>query len=189
MSYVILCVLWILYFILHSLLASIRVKSFFKKFMKNEYRFYRIIYSVISTTGLLFLSVFNASISPVIIFVSGGLVRYLSLMIATFGVIIISRAFREYKFSSFIGVEKEENEFKQTGILKHVRHPIYSGTVLIVLGFFLFNPTSATLVSVCCIIAYLPIGIYFEEKKLINQFGHEYLTYKQKTPSVFPKIR
>lgn len=189
MEYLILIALWFIYFTLHSILASVKVKSFFEKLLANGFRFYRIGYSVISTLGLIVLLLFNASIPSKLIFESVGLVRYLSLMLPTFGVIVISRAFREYRFSSFVGLKQETNEFNQTGILKHVRHPIYSGTILIVIGFFLFNPSMATLISVSCVLIYLPLGIYLEEKKLIEQFGDRYLSYKREVPSVFPRIR
>jgi methanethiol S-methyltransferase len=188
MSYIILSILWILYFTLHSVLAADRVKSFFQRVLRKGYRFYRIIYSLISTIGLLALLVVNASISPSILFQRNGVIRYLSLMLATVGIIIISRAFREYRFISFIGLKGEDTEFRRTGILQHVRHPIYSGTILIVLGFFLFNPTLATLISVGFIFAYLPIGIYLEEQKLMKQFGDQYLSYRKEVPSIFPRL-
>jgi protein-S-isoprenylcysteine O-methyltransferase Ste14 len=129
----------------------------------------------------------NASITPIILFESKGFIRYLSLMLATFGIIVISRAFREYRFISFIGLQVEASEFKRAGILRYVRHPIYSGTILIVIGFFLFIPTLATFLSVICVLIYLPIGIYFEEEKLIRQFGEQYRSYKKEVPSIFPR--
>jgi len=189
MDYISLIGFWTLYFLLHSLLASHQVKSFFQRLLKRGFRFYRLLYSMISTIGLLLLLIINASISSELLFTCDKLIRYLSLMLATFGVIIISRSFKEYRFSSFIGFKEESSEFKKTGILKYVRHPIYSGTILIVIGFFLFDPTLATLASVCCILVYLPIGIYLEERKLIKHFGDLYLSYKKEVPSVFPKIR
>lgn len=189
MKYLILIALWLLYFTLHSVLASSKVKFFFEKFLKNGFRFYRIIYSLISTVGLFLLLLFNASIPSKSLFASTGLVRYLSLMVSTFGVIVISRAFREYRFSSFVGLKQETGEFSQTGILQHVRHPIYSGTILIVIGFFLFNPSMATLISVSCVLVYLPVGIYLEERKLIKQFGDQYVSYKKEVPSIFPRFK
>lgn len=189
MDYFILAGIWFFYFMLHSFLASVNVKSFFERAWKDKFRYYRFTYSLISIIGLALLLFFNASLSSDVIFISNGVVRYLSLMLATLGVIVISRSFREYRFSSFIGLEHEGNEFIRTGILKHVRHPIYSGTILIVIGFFLFNPTWGTLVSACCILFYLPIGIYLEERKLIAQFGDQYLRYKKEVPSILPTIK
>jgi methanethiol S-methyltransferase len=187
-EYVILSAAWFLYFFIHSFFASIRVKYFFEKTIKNFFRIYRFLYSSFSTVGLLALLIYNATIPPVILFESTGIVRYLSLVAATFGVIVFRLAFREYRFLSFIGLRQEAMELKRTGILNRVRHPIYSGTILIVVGFFLFIPTVASLVSVCCILVYLPIGIYLEEKKLKAIFGEQYTIYKKEVPSVFPNI-
>lgn len=188
MNHILLAALWSLYFFLHSFLASVSVKFFFEKYL-NSKRLYRLLYSLWSTVGLFLLLIMNASINSISLFESAGLERYVSLMLTTFGLIIISRAFREYRFSSFIGLMEEASDFKVTGILKQVRHPIYSGTILIVVGFFLFNPTMATLISVSCVLVYLPIGIYLEENKLIKQFGDRYLVYKKQVPSIFPSFR
>jgi protein-S-isoprenylcysteine O-methyltransferase Ste14 len=146
-------------------------------------------YSLLSTIGLMAILIFNASDTRAVLFDSKGFVRYLSLMLATVGIIVISKAFKQYRLISFIGLKQETNEFTRTGILQHVRHPIYSGTILVVIGFFLFTPTLATLISVSCILIYLPIGIYFEEKKLIKQFGEQYLSYKREVPSVMPRVK
>lgn len=188
MDYWLLAIFWLIYFVVHSMMAANGVKSFFERILKNGFRFYRIVYSMIASIGLISLLVFNASIPPVILFESKGLIRYLSLMLPTLGVIVISRAFREYRLIAFLGLKQESSEFMRTGILQHVRHPIYSGTILVVIGFFLFNPTYATLLSVGSILVYLPVGIYLEEKKLIRQFGAQYLSYKKDVPSVFPRL-
>jgi protein-S-isoprenylcysteine O-methyltransferase Ste14 len=179
---------WIIYFTIHSVLAADTVKGFFRNLLQGGFRFYRLFYSLISTAGLLGLLFLNAMISGELLLNPQGLIRYLSLMLATFGVIIVSRAFREHDAASFIGLRQEEMKFSRSGILNSVRHPIYSGTILMVIGFFLFTPTIATLVSTVCIFAYLPIGIYLEEKKLIHLFGDQYIQYKKQVPSLIPKL-
>ncbi len=180
---------WIIYFAVHSVLAADRVKIFFKNLLQGGFRFYRIVYSLLSTVGLLGLLFLNAVIRGELLINPQGIVRYLSLMLATFGVIIVSRAFKEHDALSFIGFRQEGMKFSRSGILNYVRHPIYSGTILIVLGFFLFTPTTATLLSTVCIFAYLPIGIYLEERKLIQQFGDQYIQYKKEVPSLIPGLR
>lgn len=179
---------WIVYFAIHSVLAAHGVKLIFKDLLQNGFRFYRIFYSIISTVGLFGLLFLNAAMGGERLLNPLGVVRYLSLMLATFGVIIVSRAFKEHNALAFVGLKQEEMKFSRSGILNYVRHPIYSGTILIVVGFFLFTPTPATLVSVVCIFSYLPIGIYLEEKKLINQFGDQYLQYQKEVPSLIPKL-
>jgi len=179
---------WIIYFAIHSVLAADVVKNFFRDLLQSRFLFYRIFYSLISTAGLLGLLFLNAKTSGLLLLNSQGLVRYLSLMLSTFGVIIVSRAFKEHDVASFIGLRQEEIKFSRSGILNYVRHPIYSGTILIVIGFFLFTPTTSTLISVLCIFVYLPIGIHLEEQKLIRQFGEEYIRYKREVPSLIPKV-
>lgn len=188
-AHILLAAGWGVYFSLHSILAAEYFKDFIKNISKSGFRFYRLIYSIFSTLGLLALLVFNGFIQTSYFLNPLGLTRYFSLMLATLGVIVISRTFREYSLISFIGIKEESNQFKRSGILNKVRHPIYSGTSLVVIGFLLFNPTVATLVSTCCLFVYLPIGIYFEEKKLILQFGDEYLNYIRDVPSIIPRIK
>src|SRR6186713_3117373 len=132
MNYMPLTILWVSYFVLHSLLAADVVKLFAKKVLGSRYRYYRIIYSLISAVGLLAILFYQATLPAVLLFAINGMTRYLSMLLATAGVIIIIRAFREHRFLSFIGLQEEITEFRRTGILKYVRHPIYSGTILIV---------------------------------------------------------
>lgn len=179
---------WGLYFFLHSFLAADSSKEVASQKFAISLKNYRLIYVVFSSIGLLALLFMNANIPAQEYFNSHGVARYLSLVFAAFGVIIIKAAFRSYKFSSFIGVESEEEAFVTTGILNSIRHPIYSGTLLMIIGYWLFSPNLPTLVSVLCIVLYLPIGIYLEERKLTKKFGDQYLDYKRKVPSLFPRL-
>lgn len=130
----------------------------------------------------------NGSIHSGYLFSREGLVRYLSLMLTTFGVMTIQIAFRQYRIKAFLGLDEESNELNTEGILKVVRHPIYSGIILVTVGFFLFIPNLPTLISCACILIYIPIGIYFEEKKLIRIFGETYREYRKKVPALIPGL-
>lgn len=180
---------WILYLTFHSLLADTEVKRKVKVVLGKHFKYYRLIYVVISIAGLLILLFYNASIASSDFIDRTGWVRYLSLMLAAFGVIIIKIAFRSYPFSSFVGLTPESPQpLITSGLHSSVRHPIYTGTVLIVMGYWLFSPDLPTSASVACIIIYLPIGIYLEEKKLIMEYGELYLDYKKKVPAIFPRL-
>jgi protein-S-isoprenylcysteine O-methyltransferase Ste14 len=94
-----------------------------------------------------------------------------------------------YSLKKFLGLsKKEESELQIKGILKYVRHPIYCGTILIIIGYWFFNPTIATTVTCITTFLYLPIGILLEEKSLIREFGETYLNYKRKVPALIPKL-
>lgn len=179
---------WIIYFFLHSSLASNVVKEVINHQFPNLTKYYRLGYVIISTVGLLVLLYYNANIESQDLLKREGVVRYVSLVFAAFGAIILKLSFRTYDLSSFIGVKKEDNIFVRSGLLQHVRHPIYSATILIVIGFFLFSPNQPTLVSTLCILAYLPIGIWLEERKLLKAFGDDYRHYKQQVPALVPKL-
>lgn len=187
-QYLILASLWILYFLLHSVLAANGIKKYFSRNFPTVNKYYRFIYAVFATVGLLAILVFSGLIPKKYFFESVGIIRYVSLVLATFSVIIFKQAFKGYKFSYFIGLKTGDEEFVTTGILKHIRHPLYSATILLVFGYFLFEPTLATLTSMICIFLYLPIGIYLEEKKLIQQYEGRYLQYKKEVPALIPKM-
>lgn len=116
------------------------------------------------------------------------LMRYSSLLLSTVGIFIFRSSFRAYSIRSFLGFQDETKQLKVDGILKYVRHPIYTATILMVISFFLFNPDESTLIMLLSTAIYLPIGIYLEETKLIGSFGDEYKNYRARVPALFPTI-
>lgn len=79
-------------------------------------------------------------------------------------------------------------ELKITGIHRFVRHPLYTGTIMMVWGFFLLFPYLNNLIAVVLLTLYVIIGMRFEEKKLIAEFGSKYLDYMKKVPALIPRI-
>ena len=75
-------------------------------------------------------------------------------------------------------------ELKVNGIHRFVRHPLYSGTILFVWGLFFVFPMLNNLIAVLLLTAYVLIGIDFEEKKLIREFGKQYENYMSKIPAL-----
>ncbi len=73
-----------------------------------------------------------------------------------------------------------------TGIYSRVRHPAYLFTV----GSWLLTPIMGLdrLLFAGGMVAYLFIGIRFEEKKLLEKFGDAYRLYREKTPMLIPKL-
>jgi protein-S-isoprenylcysteine O-methyltransferase Ste14 len=162
---------WVLYFVLHSAMAG---------------RSNRIVYVLISTVGLLALLFYNGSIHSLKFFNNEGPIRWVSLVFTVFGVMIIQTSFRQFNFKGFVGLAEEKKELKTDGILGVIRHPIQAGIILVVFGLFFFLPNLPTLISCLCILIYIPIGLYFEEKKLVAVYGDQYLKYKEKVPAMIP---
>lgn len=80
-------------------------------------------------------------------------------------------------------------ELKTDGIHRFVRHPLYSGTILFVVGLFFILPTLSNLIDVFLLTMYILVGIIFEEKKLKTEFGADYLEYMSKVPKLIPSFR
>jgi protein-S-isoprenylcysteine O-methyltransferase Ste14 len=115
----------------------------------------------------------------------------IGLLIASFGFFVIKRAFRNYSFKAFFGFKKEDDKstaLKTDKLQGKIRHPLYTGTILIFFGYFIYNPLLINLLSLIALLLYLPIGIYLEEKKLIAFHGMEYIKYKDKVPALIPKL-
>ena len=81
------------------------------------------------------------------------------------------------------------SELKINGIHRFVRHPLYSGTILFVIGLFFLFPTLNNLIAVVLLILYVLIGIAFEEKKLLNEFGKNYEEYISNVPMLIPHFK
>lgn len=178
---------WIAYFVLHSLLAANLVKQVAGRWLGKGFRYYRLGYAILSTAGLIALLVLNGSIAAEYFFSPDGVTRYISLVLTTFGVMLIQVSFRHYKLKAFIGLEPEPEQLKKAGVLGWIRHPIYAGLILVTAGFFLFIPNLPTLASCACILFYLPIGIALEERKLVGVYGTAYRDYRKEVPSLIPK--
>lgn len=179
---------WGLYFFIHSYMASTGFKNYFSKKLKMKLQTQRLIYSVISSVGLLLLLLLNGAIQSKHIIPVTQELKIISMLLSGAGILVVKAGFKHYDMKAFLGLVSEQSDLEVSGILSKVRHPIYSGTILITLGFFLFDPRFSTLVSVSAIFAYLPIGIRLEEKKLIDQFGGKYLEYRERVPMLVPKI-
>jgi len=190
MAYVWLALFWILYFTLHSVLAMVSVKNRFFSMGVSPMK-YRLRYNIIALLTLIPIIVYSSTITSEYVISPDKLMKYTGLLLAGWGVVIARAAFKSYDTKAFLGLHnlEKENVFTKSGLLKYVRHPLYSGSILGIIGYFLYTPKLSALISSILIIVYFIVGIHFEEKKLIGQFGQAYLDYKKSTPMLIPWFR
>lgn len=191
--HIVLVLAWVLYFFIHSFLAGFAVKNFMQTRFPAVFKYYRLIYNLIASTGLLIILIINGALASPLLINSTIFTTVLGLMLATSGLLVIKKAFKCYNLKEYLGIEKAaksaDPRLITDGILAVVRHPIYTGTLLIVFGFWFYRPNATNLVTVICICLYLIAGIYLEEKKLRATFGKAYDTYKKKVPMLIPRLK
>lgn len=169
------------------MLADDGIKERLSKYFGKNGTYYRITYNLISIVGLAGILYFNTTIPSAYLIKNSLWNRTPGWLLVVAGILVLRTAFRQYSTKSFLGLQSEANEvFKVRGILSYIRHPIYSATILVVAGSWLLFPDLPTLVSVCCILIYLAIGIPLEERKLIKKYGDAYREYKQSVPALIP---
>jgi protein-S-isoprenylcysteine O-methyltransferase Ste14 len=84
-------------------------------------------------------------------------------------------------------VVREDHELITTGLYKYLRNPMYSGTLLGVIGFALV--TQSIFISLITFILYFWIfnkRIIYEEQLLEKEFGEEYQKYKASSYRLIP---
>lgn len=98
-----------------------------------------------------------------------------------FGVFLIFKGWQIIYNSS-------EDQLVTTEIYSYIRHPQYVGMTLITVGFLIQWPTIITLAMwPFLMFLYYRLSKY-EERKLENKFGQEFLDYKKRVPAFFPRF-
>lgn len=185
--------LWILYCAVHSFFADHSVKQNIQKFTGSRFRYYRLCYSLFSVVTLVLLLWYQFSIKSTWLYTS--VISYASLLLVMPGLVImlicISKYF--YEQSGIKALQKGTPAFtstlQQKGLHKYIRHPLYFGTLLFVWGLFFLFPLLYNLIAAIAITIYVLIGIRWEEKKLLLEYGEEYRQYAGRVPKLIPKLK
>ena len=81
---------------------------------------------------------------------------------------------------------RKEQGFRTSWLHRRMRHPIYTGLLL---AFFSVPQMSASqLLFALSMAFYVRIGIYFEERALLENFGEEYRAYMGRVPMLIPRL-
>ena len=176
--------------VVHSFLASYMAKDLFR-LKVGSMDFYRLAYNVFAGISFLPILYLMATLpnqpvyevpSPWNLVMFGGQLLSLALL---------AIAFLQTDALSFVGLRQLFEEEKSGALVVHglykvVRHPLYTFSLL-----FLWLTPSVSQNSLTVYIGatlYILIGTYFEERKLLREFGEAYATYKKSTPMLIPGL-
>ncbi len=183
----------IFFYFLHSLLAANTIKSFFSSIGLSP-NYYRLFYNGVASFMVLVGIFIYENGEKTLVMASNNLTKVIAIIVLIAGASIVILALRNYNLGVFLGTQQVKNnpsanpdQLITEGMNKWVRHPLYLGTILFLVGVFLSVPNEMLLSLVVITIIYVFAGAYLEEQKLIAHFGEDYINYQKKVPMIFPK--
>jgi protein-S-isoprenylcysteine O-methyltransferase Ste14 len=150
-------------------------------------RFMQIFYILIPIILLIKYDFFN--FLEAVILKTTLFVNFLSITICIIGLLvcILARIELGGNWSAKV-VIKKEHELISTGPYRFVRHPIYTGLLLLYLGSALAVGRVAGLIGFLILFFGLYIKLRLEEKLMIKYFKEKYIVYMKKTNALIPFV-
>ena len=193
MNFVVLIGAITLWGLVHSWLASFRVKELLSRVLgKNAMRVYRLAYNVFAVLSFAPILLWMRLLPDQNLYTVPAPWLYLMLAGQGLSAILLLVGVLQTDTLSFIGLrqlivqDEEAGALVISGLYRLVRHPLY----LFGLLFIWLTPimTVNMLIVYVSLTVYIFIGAYFEERKLLREFGQAYADYKSLTPMIIPGL-
>jgi len=186
----------LLYGVVHSLLATLKVKDMVRRYIRiSADRTYRLFYNLIALLTFLPVLVLQVILPDEGLYLIPFPWVLLTTVIQGLAIITLFLGLLQTGLWSFLGIkqlfllsQEPQTELVVHGLYRWVRHPLYTAGLL----FIWFSPvmTHNTLAISVGLSVYLILGALVEERKLIREYGAKYLQYQKHTPMLVPvKIR
>ncbi|MBT8439166.1 MAG: hypothetical protein HKP55_03495 [Gammaproteobacteria bacterium] len=183
---------WLLYFLLHSLLASLELKSFVVRHMPSLMPAYRLAYNLIALLLVLIPLWLTFAKASDYLWQWQGLSWWIANMLAILAIAGFFWSLKYYDGQEFLGIKQlktdarsieDQESFRLSPLHRFVRHPWYFlGLVLI----WSREMTPYMLTSAMMMTMYFWIGSRLEEKKLLRYYGERYRLYSEKVAGLLP---
>lgn len=194
----IILLLFFIFGLIHTFLASNKVKQIIIKNAGNLIAFYRFFYVLFSLI-IFYLIYILAPNSHTIIYDLPYPYDFIVLLPQFLSIAGFIWTLKYFSVREFLGINQiirwfhknynvndldEQLTLRILGPYRVCRHPLYFFSII----FLLFRPEMdlSYLTFFLCIIAYFYIGSFYEEKKLVEKFGNNYKNYKNAVPRIFP---
>lgn len=185
--------LWLGYFVLHSLLASLAFKQWFALRLPGALPWYRILFNCSAVIFILPPLILMWWLQSEPLWRWEGAWAWLAYFLMLLASLGFAWSLRYYDGLEFLGLRQLARHQQQVAdqerlhispMHRFVRHPWYSlGLVLI----WTQEMDQARLVSAVCMTLYLLYGSLLEERKLIAFHGDRYRNYRKYVPGLIPR--
>ena len=190
-QYVIICC-WVI-FGLYWFISSSSVKSIqeTRGWLAGNWHGIWLLIGGLFLSNLPFLAKVGVSISSLTILLipSSIVINVVIIVFAVTGLIValIARRTLAGNWSRAVAF-KEDHELITTGLYHYVRHPIYTGVLLMILATALSVGTLSAGIGFVIIVLGLWFKLRAEEELLTVHFPNEYLAYKNRTKALIPYV-
>jgi protein-S-isoprenylcysteine O-methyltransferase Ste14 len=191
-SIIVLIILWMVYFVLHSILASVRVKKYVARHWPGLMPWYRLIFNAVATITLAPPLYVLFRYQGTTLWTWQGPWFFIANGLALAAIAGFLVSLRYYDGSEFLGLNQLRNHthavkdlesFQLSPLHRLVRHPWYA-LALVLIWTRDMNP--AFLVTALLLSVYFILGLRLEEKKLLLYHGDIYRLYREKVPALVP---
>lgn len=183
----------LLWGLIHSLLAANALKAWLTNLLgKPLMRGYRLFYNLFSLVSFLPILYLVAVLPNAPLYSVSAPLSYAMMLGQGLAAIMLVVGVLQTDPLSFAGLRQLFEEEKPAPLVTHglyrlVRHPLYTAGLL----FLWLSPTVTvnTFAFYVGATMYILIGAYFEERKLLREFGAAYAEYQSKTPMLIPWLK
>ena len=188
----IIIVIFIAYFIIHSLTASLWLKQWVASRLPALVPYYRLTFNALALLLALPLVLLVILYPGEMLWQWRGVGFYLANAMALLSVIAFIYSLKMYDMAEFWGVRQLQESvtevqdmetFKISTFHRFVRHPWYSMLLVIIWS---RDMSSTQLLTYSLITLYLVIGSRLDERKLIAYHGEVYRKYRRLVPGLIP---
>jgi protein-S-isoprenylcysteine O-methyltransferase Ste14 len=194
-GHLILAAAWTAWCAVHSLLITRGLLSWLRAHAPRLFAWSRLLYVLFSLVSLIPLLLYQRSLVSETWFAWQYPWNILQWSGIALSLAVLYAGAREYDQRTFFGIRQirgeergpDSAEFRMSGILGCIRHPYYTGGIVFLL--FWGDLTAATFVMKVVLIAYLVLGTFLEERKLLQEHGDAYARYRARVPMFLPRLK
>lgn len=150
-------------------------------------RAYRLLYSILAMASTIAWLGYVHALPDAPLYTVHGLGRWILVALQFAGLCLVIASLRAFNVRAFLGltaVEGKCDPFHEEGVYRWVRHPMYTGFMMLLLASPVQTVNSLNLAL--CVCLYFVVGSRFEEQRMLREHA-EYADYRKRVPAFLPR--